>query len=210
MNATRLRLMDAAVDVLRHEGMSGLSARTIATRADVNQALVFYHFGTVTALVDAACRRAADDSVEFFRTRFASVRSLVDLLDVGRELHARESATGNVATTAQLMAGAQQDELLAGAARYAMDVWHREIDLVVRRVLAGTALDGVADPSGIARAISASFIGLELYDGVDRAGALSALDALEQLGVLVGVIDDLGPVASRALRARMRRVRGRT
>jgi hypothetical protein len=63
----------------------------------------------------------------------------------------------------------------------------------------------VVEPVGLARAISAAFVGLELYEGVDADGAGSALATLEQLGVLVEVLDDLGPVARRAVRARLRR-----
>jgi ribosomal protein S11 len=45
---------------------------------------------------------------------------------------------------------------------------------------------------------------------VDADGAHAALAALERLGVLVEAVDDLGPVARRAVRARLRRTgRGR-
>ena len=74
-----------------------------------------------------------------------------------------------------------------------------------RQLLHGSALAGLADPAGLARAVSAAFIGLELYEGVDPAGAGAALDTLDALAVLVEVADDLGPVARRALRARARR-----
>jgi hypothetical protein len=53
--------------------------------------------------------------------------------------------------------------------------------------------------------VSAGFIGLELFEGVDPAGARQALGALEQLAVLVEVVDDLGPVARRALRVKVRK-----
>ena len=106
---------------------------------------------------------------------------------------------------AQLMAGAQRDEVLARAARHAMDLWRQQVEAVVRRVLEPTPLAEVVDPDGLARAISAAFIGLELYEGVDPDGARSALAALEQLGMLIEVVDDLGPVARRAVRARLRR-----
>jgi AcrR family transcriptional regulator len=205
VNPTRAKLLKAAAQSLREDGMAGLSARAIAGRAQVNQALVFYHFGSVGELVDAACRQAVDDSADYYRERFATVSSLGELLTVGRELHERERATGNVAMMAQLMSGAQRDEALAGAARYAMARWNLEIEGVVRRVLRGSPLATIADPAGVARAISAGFIGLELYEGVDAEGAAVALDSLEQLGILVDVMNDLGPVARRALRAKVRK-----
>lgn len=209
MTDTRAKLIAATIDTLRSDGFAAVSARTVATRAGVNQALVFYHFGAVAQLVDAACRHAVDDGVAFYAQRFAAVGSLGELLDVGRDLHERERERGNVAVMAQLMSGAQRDDLLAATARYAMQRWNTEIEAVVRRVLEGNPMSELVDPSGLARAVSASFIGLELYEGVDPDGAHAALDALEQLGVLVAVVDDLGPVARRALRARLRR-RGST
>ncbi|HEX2306720.1 MAG TPA: TetR/AcrR family transcriptional regulator [Jatrophihabitantaceae bacterium] len=205
MRDTKSRLLVAAAETLRESGIAGLSARTIAARADVNQALIFYHFNTVAELVDAAVRASVDARVDFYRDLLATVGSLTELLEAGRELHERETELGNVAMMAQLMAGAQQDKTLAAAARYAIDAWITEIETVLTRLLNGSPLAEVADPSGLARAVSASFIGLELYDGVDRDGASAALDALQRLGVLVEVMDDLGPVAHRALRRRVRR-----
>jgi hypothetical protein len=76
---------------------------------------------------------------------------------------------------------------------------------VLDRVLIGTPLSGLADVPGLARAIAAAFIGLELFEGVDPIGANAALDALDQLGALTEVVDELGPVARRALRAKLRR-----
>lgn len=102
MNATRAKLLAAAADTVREQGAAAASARVIAARAEVNQALIFYHFGTV----------------------------------------------------------------------------------------------------------SASFIGLQLYDGIDADGAAHALDSLERLAVLVEVVNDLGPIARRALRTKLKGVRG--
>jgi AcrR family transcriptional regulator len=210
MSDTRTRLLTAAADTLREDGVAGASARTIAGRAGVNQALVFYHFGTVSELLDAACRRAVDDAAGHYRERFAQVTSLPGLLRLGRELHERERAAGNVAMMAQLMSGAGKDPLLAGAARYAMSVWTAEIESVVHRVLKDSPLAEIADSAGLSGAVSASFIGLELYEGIDAQGAAHALDSLEQLGVLVEVVNDLGPIARRALRSKLKSLRPTT
>jgi hypothetical protein len=129
---------------------------------------------------------------------------LAGLLQVGRELHERESAAGNVAMMAHLMAGARTDAVLARAARYAMDLWSGTIETVLDRLLRDSPLSQMTQSAALARAVSASFIGLELYDGVDTAGAAAALDALERLGLLAEVVDELGPMARRALRSKLK------
>jgi AcrR family transcriptional regulator len=202
---TKAALLAAAHTVVGREGIAGTSARVVAAEAGVNQALVFYHFGTVTELVAAACSEAADASVASYREELAAVGSFTELLAVGRTLHEREQASGNVAVMAQLMAGAQRDPLLAAAAQHAMEAWNREVEVAVRRVLADSPLLEITDRAGLARAIGAGFIGLELYEGVDAEGAQLALAALEQLGAVAEILDDLGPVARRAVRARLRR-----
>ncbi|MBO0878576.1 MAG: hypothetical protein J2P19_34855 [Pseudonocardia sp.] len=61
------------------------------------------------------------------------------------------------------------------------------------------------DVPGLARAISAAFVGLEPYDGVDAPGADRAMCALAQLDVLMELVDDLGPAARRVVRAKLHR-----
>lgn len=204
MSDTRAKLLTAAADTVREHGTAGASARTIAGRAGVNQALVFYHFGTVSDLIEAACRQAVDEATSRYREELSAVTSLPGLLEVGRGLHEQERAVGNVAMMAQLMGGAGGDATLASAARYAMNSWCVEIESVLTRLLSDSPLAEIADVAGLARAVSASFIGLQLYDGVDADGAAAALDALERLGVLVEVVNDLGPIARRALKFKLR------
>ena len=204
MSSTRAKLVAAAAQTVRESGLAATSARTIAARAHVNQALVFYHFGTVSELLEAACRQAVDDSATYYRDQFSAVTSLPGLLAVGRELHERERASGDVAMMAQFMSGAQHDPVLARAASYAMARWTKEIEAVVGRVLQNGPLAEITDVGGLARALGAGFIGLELYEGVDTDGMARALESLDQLALVLEVVNDLGPVARRALRAKFR------
>ncbi|MCP3855949.1 MAG: helix-turn-helix transcriptional regulator [Actinomycetia bacterium] len=55
---TREKILDAALETVRVEGLVGTSARAIAKAGDFNQALVFYHFGSVDELLLAAPDRA--------------------------------------------------------------------------------------------------------------------------------------------------------
>lgn len=201
---TRTRLIHAALLTVREDGLAAASARTIAARAQANQALIFYHFHTVTELLETASKAAVDDSVRQYRDAFSSVQSLPDLLTIGRQLHEQERGNGNVALMAQLMAGAQHDPVLARATQYAMAAWTSEIASVLGRVLTSSPVADLIDIDGLAHVISAGFIGIELYDGVNTAGASRALSTLEDLGQLLEVVNDLGPVAARAFRRKIR------
>jgi AcrR family transcriptional regulator len=202
---TRQRLIDGALAAIRTHGIAGVSARTVAAAAGVNQALVFYHFGTLDELLSTACEEATEERVARYRDRLAAVGSLRELLDLGRELHREERRAGNVTVLAQLLAGAQTDARLAGPVRRALRLWTAEVEAALRRILDGSPMAELADPASLAMAVSAAFIGLELYEGVDPAGAGAALDSLSRLGALAEVVDELGPVARRALLRRTAR-----
>ncbi|WP_327044039.1 TetR/AcrR family transcriptional regulator [Microbispora sp. NBC_01189] len=205
MGETRTRLLEGALRTLRTQGIAGASARAVATAAGVNQALVFYHFGTVDELLAAALRYGSEQRVTAYRERFAAVTSLRELLDLGRSLHAEEREAGNLAVLAQMLAGSQMDGRLAPATSAGLGMWVTEIEEVLQRVLTGTPLAEFVDVAGLARATAAAFVGLELYDGVDEDGAKRAFDSLEQLAGLVAALDDMGPLVRRTVRARLRR-----
>jgi AcrR family transcriptional regulator len=205
MTDTRQRLIEGAIETIRVHGIAGTSARTIAATAGVNQALVFYHFGTVNDLLMAACVASTEARVAVFLASLDDVRDLRDLLALGRSLHAEERSLGNVMVLAQLFAGAQLSPQLAGATAAALRLWITPIEATLRRLLADSPMAEVIDVAGLARAVAGGFIGLELFDGVDPEGAAAAFDALDRLAILVEVVDDLGPVARRALRAKLRK-----
>jgi AcrR family transcriptional regulator len=202
---TRQRLIDGAIETIRAHGLAGASARGIATTAGVNQALVFYHFGSVDELVRVACLTATRARVAPFAERLAEVADLRGLLALGRALHEEERAEGNVTVLAQVLAGAQANPELAEVTAAALRLWIAPVEEALVRVLRGSPVAEVVDPAGLARAVSAGFVGLELYEGVDPEGAGAALDALDRLAVLVEVVDELGPVARLALRGKLRR-----
>ena len=201
MSETRDRLLRAAAEIVAERGLSSATARAIGERAGANQALVFYHFGTVNELIAAASDLAVGEAVDRYRSRFDTVTSLNELLGVGRDLHERERDVGNVALMGQLMANATRDVAFAGAAQRAMDAWISEIEVVVTRLLSTSPLVGVVEPHGLSCAVAASFIGMELYETVDAEAAACAQRSLVQLVALVDALNDLGPVATRALKS---------
>ncbi|MFJ8871421.1 TetR/AcrR family transcriptional regulator [Streptomyces sp. NPDC102473] len=203
--ATRIKLLEGALRTLVEQGIAKTSARSIATTAGVNQALIFYHFGSVDELLAAACVHGAEQRVSGYRERLAALDSLTELLTFARAMHAEERAAGQVAVLGQLLAAGQTVPALAAATSAGLALWIEELEAVLTRLLATTPLAAFADPAGLARAAAASFVGIELYEGVDPQGATRALDSLEQLAVLVQALEGLGPLSQRAVTHRLRR-----
>ncbi|MCX5384480.1 TetR/AcrR family transcriptional regulator [Streptomyces sp. NBC_00083] len=203
--ATRLKLLEGALTTLIDQGIGKTSARSIATTAGVNQALIFYHFGSVDELIAAACAHGAEQRVSRYRERFAALDSLPELLAFAREMQAEERAAGHVAVLGQLLAAGQTAPALAAATSAGLALWIEELETVLTRLLSATPLAAFADPAGLARAAAASFVGIGLYEGVDPEGAGRALDSLGQLAVLAQALEGLGPLSQRAVAHTLRR-----
>lgn len=208
--STKDRILDAALRVLAEQGIARASARVIAAEAGVAQGLVFYHFGSVEELLAAACDAGSRARVETHRAALADVDSLPALVTLARRIHAEEREAGSVAVIGQLLAGASSHPSLAGPTAAGLGRWITEVEaaltrLLDRTVLGDPALAGTVDVAGLARAVSAAFVGLELYDGVDHPGAEQAFVALEQLAALVGILETLGPLERAAVRRRLRK-----
>jgi AcrR family transcriptional regulator len=198
------RLRRAALETVSAHGLAAASARAIAARAGVNQALIFYHFRTVNELIAAASDDAVEATLQSYQQRFDQACSVGDLLGISDQLRQQEHANGNVAFMAQLVAGAQRDPVLGAAARRAVDAWTRPVREVLQRILGDSPLAEVFDYESLAGLIVVSFIGLELCEAVDPSGPASRLSALEDIGLLLDRINSLGPVASTAIRHAVR------
>jgi AcrR family transcriptional regulator len=57
---TRMRLMEAALDLLSDRGEEGVSLRELTDAAEANVAAVSYHFGSLQALLDGAIEDALE------------------------------------------------------------------------------------------------------------------------------------------------------
>lgn len=202
---TRDRLRQAALASLREDGIAGLSARGVARRAEVNQALIFYHYGSLFDLLERAATGSVAEAIGRYQQDFATAETFSELLAVGRRLHERERASGNVAVMAQLTAGAQLDPRLGTAAQRCLHQWVETLEPTIGRLLEDTPLAGLIDHRGLARAVAAGFIGVELYDGVDPDAAQQALTSLDQLGLVLEAVNGLGSVTRRAVRAHIQR-----
>ena len=186
---TRARLMDGAIETLRRQGYAAASARTIAATAGVNQALIFYHFGSVDELLATACRQTAAAHLALYEARLGSASTVREVLAAGRLLP--------MAPVVQLLSGARTSESLAAACREVVARWTALTEQALQRLLRGSPLADLCDLPGLARALTAAALGFELYDAVDAVAAANAVVALDQLGALA----EAAPLTRRAVRS---------
>lgn len=187
---TREKLLVAARACLRDEGIAGVSARAIARHGDVNQALVFYHFGSVDGLLQAVARTDSERRARLYEDRLAGATTLKELVSVGRQIHDVEMAEGTIADLSQLVAGAASSPDLGAALHDGMQEWTTMVEDALARVVADTPLASLVPLGDVAYALASLFLGLELMGGID--GDHTRVDNLfDSLDAVSGLVDML-------------------
>ncbi|MEM7323579.1 MAG: TetR/AcrR family transcriptional regulator [Actinomycetota bacterium] len=182
---TRDRIIDAALETVRVEGLVGTSARAIARTGDFNQALVFYHFGSIDDLLLAALERANARRIERFRDRLLGVDSLAGLVEIAADLHGNIDDPDHPALVA-IVAGWSSSSDAGKRVLETLQEWDELVESALRRSLAGTPFAQVVPTKDTAHAISALFLGIELMSRLDRddertESLFAALGAAAQL-----------------------------
>ena len=167
---TRTRIVDAALQALRSDGIAGVSARAIARHGGFNQALIFYHFGSVEGLLVAVARRESERRSALYAPALREVTSLPELVAVARRLHDEEFAAGSVAALTQMLAGAVGSEELARGIWGALEPWTTLVRETIGRLLADTPYGDALPPGDLTAAVTALFLGIELLTGLDPNG----------------------------------------
>lgn len=164
---TRDRIIDAALETVRIEGLVGTSARAIARTGDFNQALVFYHFGSIEELLLAALQRANDRRVDRFRDRLNAVDDLAGLVEIATELHVRDDDPDHSALAA-IVAGWSSSSDVGQRILETLKPWDEMVEAALQRSLADTPFAQIVPTKDLAHAIAAMFLGIELMSRLDR------------------------------------------
>jgi AcrR family transcriptional regulator len=163
---TRARIVHAAIETLQREGYAGTSARAIAATGGFNQALIFYHFGSVREVLIAALDRTSEARMDAYRVAAAGASSLVELTNVAGRIFREDLASGHVKVMVELIAGASSDPQLAPAIVARVEPWIAFAQEQAARF--GTSpLGSMAPPEDVAYAVVALFLGLELLSHLE-------------------------------------------
>jgi AcrR family transcriptional regulator len=192
---TRARIVEAALQSLRDEGILGASARAIARQGDFNQALIFYHFGTINELLLAAVDELSARRTARYEDRLGRVSSLRELVDVAGELHSEDLEEGHMTVLSQMLAGAATDDELRGPLKERFEPWIALVERSVARAVAGTPYETLVPVRDLALAVTALFVGLELMLNLEDEASRREHHIFQTFAMLAGVLEALMAVA---------------
>ncbi len=159
--------MEAALESLKRDGFAGSSARSIARRGGFNQALVFYHYGSVTNLLLAALDETSRRRMERYEAALSSTSGPADLLRVAREIYLEDLESGHITVLAEMIAGSLTNPELGPEITARMEPWIDFAENAVSRAVEGTPLAGLIPARDIAFAVVAFYIGADLLTVLD-------------------------------------------
>ncbi|WP_037605097.1 TetR/AcrR family transcriptional regulator [Streptacidiphilus rugosus] len=180
---TREALIEGAISTLREKGHAHASAREIAGRAGCNQALIFYHFGSVERLLLAALDRVAESRRERYQALVDGSRSLKELVTTARAVFEEDLDHGHVAVLVEMIAAAQSDSELRPEVAARLRPWRG----FAADALRGTPAARLGPPDELAHGVVALYLGLELLANLDedRAPALALFDRAASIARLL-------------------------
>jgi AcrR family transcriptional regulator len=191
---TRDALIAAAIATLRESGFAAASARRIAAKADCNQALIFYHFGSVPDLLMAALEEVSARRMAAYRELLDRTGTLGELIDGARTVFETDLDSGNVTVLAEMISGSHSVPGLGERVSACLAPWRSFAETAVRDVLASSPFGSLAPAGEIAHGVVAGLLGLEMLASLDgdRAGAVALFDRAR---VIADVLDRLRPLA---------------
>lgn len=165
MTDTKERIVEAALVTLKEEGFAGTSARAIARRGGFNQALVFYHFGSVHDLLLAALDHTSQTRMLAYREAVEDVQTVDQAVRVASELYREDLASGHITVLAELIGGSLAHPDLAPRIVERLEPWIDLTERAVRNVLGPLA--EMLNPRAVAYAIVALYLGIDLLSHLE-------------------------------------------
>lgn len=189
-SATQKRLVNAALKTLTQRGFSGATARAIAGEAKVNQALIFYHFGSVDRLLVAALEATSEARLKRYRSALAGTTRLGELVDVMARLYKEDVVSGHISAVQEMVAGASAIPGLRKEVLARMTPWIAFAREVLGRLLAGTVVEKMVPLDDLAYASVAFYFGLETITNLagDRKRAEGLFDAGRRLAPIADLL----------------------
>jgi AcrR family transcriptional regulator len=192
---TRRALTEAAIETLKTEGFAGSSARAIADRAQLNQGLIFYHFGSVVNLLLVALDAVSEARMVKFTEAVTNVSSPGELTDVAAQIFRDDLDSGHVTVLAEMIAGASSVPGLGVEVAARLAPWFAFAQDAIDSSFGDSPLANLIPSSDVAYGIVALYLGLEMLTHLngDREPALKIFADAQRLVALLASLSAFMP-----------------
>jgi AcrR family transcriptional regulator len=183
---TKNQIAEAALETLRTQGFAAATSRAIARTGGFNQALIFYHYGSLENLLLAALDLTSRERLARYEAALEKAASLQELARAARRIYREDERSGHIRVVAQMVAGSVGDPELARRVLERMEPWIDFTEQALRRFLEGSPLTALLPVRALARGVVAYYLGVNLLThlGADP-GVAALLGRLEQLAPLL-------------------------
>jgi AcrR family transcriptional regulator len=189
----RAALVAAAIEALREAGFAGASAREIAGRAGCSQALVFYHFGSVSDLLLAALDEVSSRRMTAYRDLLDQAESVTGLVESAREIFLADLGAGYVRVLVEMITAAHSVPGLGPQVADRLMPWREFAETAARQALGRSPVARLLPPAEAAHAVVAAFLGMEMLASLDgdRSAAMALFDRARALARLLDATSSL-------------------
>jgi AcrR family transcriptional regulator len=186
ITGTKLQIVEAALETLKTSGFAGASARAIARQGDFNQALIFYHFGSVRNLLLAVLDLISERRMQEYAPAFERARGAPELMELARTIYANDLERGYITVLGEMVSGGVSDADLGAEVAARIEPWIEMVERKLEQLLGGTPLQALASPRDVAFGLVALYFGVDMLSHLqgDRSRAESLLDLATRLSAL--------------------------
>lgn len=164
---TRLTLVTAAFESLRHDGFRGTTARAIASRAQANQAAIYYHFGGIDELLLEALRQSSERRLQRYEETLSDFADLATLIDNLEMLYVEDVESGHMAVLAELMGGVTANINLRSGLAETTQPWLDFVEQRITDVASQHPMGALVPARDLADLLFSVVTGLELRNNLD-------------------------------------------
>lgn len=187
LRGTKLQIAEAALETLKANGFAGTSARAIAHTGGFNQALIFYHFGTVQNALLAALDLISERRLSQYRPAFESACTAPELGRLARAIYDEDRERGYITALGEMVSGGVSDPLLGAEVTARIEPWIKMVEGKLEQLLAASPLGALASPADLAFGIVSFYFGVDMLSHMqrDHTRAESLLDLATRLAAMV-------------------------
>lgn len=180
--ATRLTLCHAAISSLLEQGYSGTTARSIAARAECNQAAIYYHFGGIDELLIEALQLSSAERLARYTAALPDATDLLELVGRLESLYVEDRDSGHLALLTELIGGVTASPELQAGIQRATAPWLEFVEERVAEAAEAVPFGVLLPADDLADLIFSLIVGVELRNKID--GSTERSDRLFQLAAL--------------------------